>query len=151
MRMRLCLLAALSSVPGASCTSGPAAVVQPTVPAAVPAPAPKPRALESATIMITPNGFLLDSVSAAAFTIEELRVYQGGTLTFVNQDNVPHDILSDPPHRHTDCPEFDTAGFIVPGQSRATQPLERLVTCGFHDHLREGDARFSGRVSVEPR
>jgi hypothetical protein len=151
MRLRLCLLAALAGVAGPSCTGGPAAVVQPTAPPPPPAPAPKPRALEGATIMITSSGFVLDSVSAAAFTIGELRVYQGGALTFVNQDNVPHDILSDPPHRHTDCPEFDTAGFIVPGQSRATQPLERLVTCGFHDHLREGDARFSGRVAVEPR
>jgi hypothetical protein len=151
MRTRLRLLAALAGALCVSCTSsGPETIMMPTVPAPAPAPPPAPRALESATIMITPNGFLLDS-AAAAFRIDELRVYQGGALTFVNQDNVPHDILSDPPHRHTDCPEFDAAGFIVPGQSRATQPLLRLVTCGFHDHLREGDIRFSGRVSVEPR
>jgi hypothetical protein len=78
-------------------------------------------------------------------------VYQGSRLTFVNQDNVPHDIQSDPPHIHTDCPEIGGAGFLVPGQAKSTDPLNRLVSCGFHDHHHEDDPRFSGRVTVELR
>jgi len=97
------------------------------------------------------NGFRLDSATAAAFAIDALRVYQGTRLTFVNQDNVPHDIQSDPPHIHTDCPEIGGAGFLVPGQTKSTAPLDRLVSCGFHDHHHEDDRRFSGRVSIEPR
>ena len=85
------------------------------------------------------------------FKIGELRLYQGARLTFVNQDSVPHDVLSDPPHIHTDCPEFNAAGFIVPGQTRNTDPLSRIVSCGFHDHLRESDSRFVGKVTVETR
>jgi len=127
-----------------------------TTPAAPAAPSPAPVAgpptpLEGATITITAAGFALDSASAAAFKIDELRVYQGARLTFVNQDSVPHDVLSDPPHVHTDCPEFNAAGFIVPGQTRSTDPLSRIVGCGFHDHLHESDSRFVGKVTVETR
>ena len=125
-----------------------------TTPPAAPSPAPiagPPKPLESATITITAAGFALDSASAAVFKIDELRVYQGARLTFVNQDSVPHDVLSDPPHIHTDCPEFNAAGFIVPGQTRSTDPLSRIVGCGFHDHLHESDSRFVGKVTVETR
>jgi hypothetical protein len=126
--------------------------VPPAPGAPTPAPAAgPPKPLEGATITITGAGFALDSASAAAFTIGELRVYQGARLTFVNQDSVPHDVLSDPPHIHTDCPEFNAAGFIVPGQTRNTDPLNRAVSCGFHDHLRESDSRFVGKVTVEAR
>jgi hypothetical protein len=114
-------------------------------------PSAPTRPLDSVTIAITGGGFVLDSASAAAFRLDTLRVYQGVSLVFINQDNVPHDILSDPQHLHTECPEINQAGFIVPGQTRTTAPLARLTSCGFHDHLREGDARFAGRVTVESR
>jgi len=137
--------AALSSGCG-----GSGVPLAPGAPTPAPAAGP-PKPLEGATITITGAGFALDSASAAAFTIGELRVYQGARLTFVNQDSVPHDVLSDPPHIHTDCPEFNAAGFIVPGQTRNTDPLNRAVSCGFHDHLRESDSRFVGKVTVEAR
>ena len=73
------------------------------------------------------------------------------TLMFVNSDTQTHDVLSDPPHVHTDCPEINAAGFLVPGQSRATDPLNRLMTCGFHVHTHEGDEAFAGKVTVEAR
>jgi hypothetical protein len=60
-------------------------------------------------------------------------------------------VLSDPPHVHTDCPEINAAGYLVPGQSRATDPLNRLMACGFHDHTHEGDPAFAGKVTIEPR
>jgi hypothetical protein len=85
------------------------------------------------------------------FTIDTLRVYRGSRLTFMNQDSVAHDIQSGPPHVHTDCPEIGGAGFLVPGQARATHPLDRLGSCTFHDHHYESDPRFSGRVTVEER
>ena len=74
-----------------------------------------------------------------------------GRRTGPCQDAVPHDVLSDPPHVHTDCPEFNAAGFIVPGQARSTDPLSRILSCGFHDHLHESDSRFVGKVTVETR
>jgi hypothetical protein len=134
-----------------SCGGGDSAALStPAAPTPVPTAGP-PKPLEGATITITAAGFALDSAAAAAFGIGELRVYQGARLTFVNQDAVPHDVLSDPPHIHTDCPEFNAAGFIVPGQTRSTDPLSRIVSCGFHDHLHETDSRFVGRVTIETR
>lgn len=103
------------------------------------------------TVTVQADGFHLDNASSAVFKISELRMYQGSRLTFVNQDNVPHDIQSDPPHIHTECPEIGGAGFLVPGQTKSTDPLNRLVSCGFHDHHHEDDPRYSGRVRVEQR
>jgi hypothetical protein len=131
-----------SSIPG---PSAPTTSVPPSIPAS------PPKALETATVTIVADGFRLDSTSAAVFKIGELRLYKGGRLTFVNSDNVPHDIQSDPPHIHTECPEIGAAGFLVPGQTKSTDPLDRLVSCGFHDHHHEGDTRYSGRVMIEAR
>lgn len=145
------LMIAAAVAAAVSCGGGDSAA--PVVPAA-PTPAPTagpPRPLEGATITITAAGFALDTASAAAFTLGALRVYQGARLTFVNQDAVPHDVQSDPPHVHTDCPEFNAVGFIVPGQTRSTDPLSRIVSCGFHDHLHESDSRFVGKITVETR
>ncbi|MFN8058956.1 MAG: hypothetical protein U0Q12_07305 [Vicinamibacterales bacterium] len=142
----------LSLALGASvCCGGSPAPAAPTASVSTPPPAANqpPKPLDSATIAITAAGFGL--VTASPYPLSELHVYQGGTLTFVNNDVATHDVLSDPPHVHTDCPEINLAGFLVPGQSRATGPLNRLVTCGFHDHTHEGDAAFSGKVVVEAR
>jgi hypothetical protein len=135
-----------------ACGSGMPA---PTAPAPAPTPTPTPsgppKPLDGATITVTAVGFTLDAVSASKFTLKDIHVYQGARLTFVNTDIQPHDVLSDPPHIHTDCPELNTAGYLVPGQSRATDPLNRIMTCGFHDHTHEGDAAFSGKVTIEAR
>src|SRR5688572_25296045 len=138
-RGRLLMITAAVAAALSSGCGGSGVPPAPGAPTPAPAAGP-PKPLEGATITITGAGFALDSASAAAFTIGELRVYQGARLTFVNQDSVPHDVLSDPPHIHTDCPEFNAAGFIVPGQTRNTDPLNRAVSCGFHDHLRESDS-----------
>jgi len=143
------ILVAAATIATMGCGGNSAAA--PTPSSTPPPAAGPPKPLESATISITAGGFSLDSVSAASYKLGELHVYQGGTLLFLNQDSVPHDVQSDPPHIHTDCPEIGAAGFLVPGQSRATAPLNRLVACGFHDHNHEGDPLFSGKVVVEAR
>jgi len=135
-------------------TPAPSAVAPAPTPTSTPTPTPPPgppKPLEGATITVTASGFTLDTVSASAFKLNDLHVYQGARLTFVNTDIQPHDVLSDPPHIHTDCPEMNTAGYLVPGQSRATDPLNRIMTCGFHDHTHEGDPAFSGKVTIEAR
>jgi hypothetical protein len=124
--------------------SQPGSAAPPATPAGPPTP------LEAATIAITSAGFVLDAASAN-FRLSDLRLYKGGRLTFVNMDNTPHDVLSDPPHVHTDCPEINAAGYLVPGQSRSTEPLNRITTCGFHDHTHEGESAFTGKVTIEPR
>ena len=118
-------------------------------PPAVPAGPPKP--LEGATITITSTGFRLDAASAALFDINALQVYQGARLTFINSDNDPHDVLSSPFGLHNDCPEINIAGYLVPGQSRATDPITHLTPCGFHDHNHEGNPAYGGTVTAVAR
>ena len=136
----------------ASCGGG-----ETVAPTAAPAPAPlpvtqsPPKAVENATITIKSTGFVLDNASAAVFKLADLHIYQGATLTFVNEDFQPHDIMSDPFHIHTDCPAINVVGFLVPGQSRTTQPLTQLRSCGFHDHDHEGNPAYYGIAVVEAR
>jgi len=134
-----------------ACGGGPAPAPTVPTPALPPVPAGPPKPLDGATITITSSGFRLDSASAALFDINNLHVYQGAQLTFVNDDNDPHDVLSDPFGLHNDCPEINMAGYLVPGQSRATGPLTHLTPCGFHDHNHEGNPAFGGKVTAEAR
>ena len=96
-----------------------------------------------------PNNGAAISVPSTGFSIRDVHILQGFRLTFVNGDIEPHDIMSDPFHVHTDCPEINVVGFLTPGQSRTSDPLNTIRTCGFHDHDHEGDERFHGTVSVE--
>jgi len=82
---------------------------------------------------------------------KQVRVYQGSTVTFTNDDARVHDVRSDPLHLQTDCPELNAIGTLVPGQSRASDPLQHVRGCGFHDHVNEGDARYYGTVFVDAR
>ncbi len=133
------------------CGAAPAPTAAPSAPATPAVPAGPPKPLEGATITITSSGFRLDSASAASFDINNLHVYQGARLTFVNDDNDPHDVLSTPFGTHSDCPEINVVGFLTPGQSRATGPLNRLTPCGFHDHSHEGNPAYGGKVTAEVR
>jgi len=74
----------------------------------------------------------------------EATVAAGGRVTFVNNDNVPHDIQGGPDPDHRDCPEIDAVGFLTPGQSRQTAALR---TCDYHDHAHAEHA-FGGRIIV---
>ena len=143
------LVAAAVACGGGDASQPPAPVVPTPTPPAVPAGPPKP--LEGATIAITSTGLRLDRASAALFDINSLHVYLGARLTFVNDDDDPHDMLSGPFGLHNDCPEINVAGYLVPGQSRATDPITHLTPCGFHDHNREGNPAFGGTVTAQAR
>ena len=93
----------------------------------------------SATITIT---------SGNKFDPAEVRVLVGGRVTFVNENNRPHDITSDPPHLHTDCPALIEVGFLQPRQSRASGPLTIARTCGVHDHMQETNPDLQGRIII---
>lgn len=69
-------------------------------------------------------------------------------VTFVNRDNEPHDIRSNPHPAHTECNELNL-GRIDPGQSVAMlTPLTSGRNCGYHDDTRPDDARFQGRITI---
>jgi plastocyanin len=97
----------------------------------------------------TPGGTTITIGSDGRVSPASLTVAVGSRVTFVNNHNRPHDMFSDPHPEHTDCPEFDSVGFLNPGQSRQTQNLNRACTCGFHDHNEPTNTGLQGRVTIQ--
>jgi plastocyanin len=120
-------------------TTTPSTPSTPTAPTPPTSPAPPPVTL-TATVTITANNL---------FQPSEVRVLAGGRITFVNQNNRAHDITSDPPHLHTDCPAIIEVGFIQPGQTKQTGVLDQVRTCGFHDHMQENNPDLRGRIIIQ--
>lgn len=126
-------------------SSGPAPSAVPSPPVSAPAPAPSPApppapAAPSATTSVSITQFGLIPVEAT--------VAVGGRVTFVNNDNLPHDIQGGPDPEHRDCPEIDIVGFLTPGQSRQTGPLNTARTCEYHDHTVQDHHGFGGRIVI---
>jgi hypothetical protein len=99
-------------------------------------PPPEYRWPLSATITLTPDGPEPPSVT----------INVGGRVTFVNQDDRPHEIVSDPYLRHEECPAINAVGYLLPGQQRQTRVFEAVRSCGFHDHL--DPTGVTGRIEV---
>jgi plastocyanin len=92
----------------------------------------------AATITITATGVSPSTVTVSA----------GSRVTFVNSDSRPHDMNSDPHPEHTDCPEINV-GFLAAGQSGTTQNLNRVRTCGFHDHNQPDVRSLQGTIRIQ--
>jgi len=137
---RLAILVALA-VMVTSCTSSAPPAAPSNAPTSDPGPPPPIPTTDGATLTLTSSGV----------APRQVRVYQGSRVTFVNNDTNAHDIQSNPLHLHTDCPELNAVGYVVPGQSRASASLTVVRGCGFHDHVNEGDSRYYGAVFVDPR
>ena len=73
----------------------------------------------------------------------------GGRVTFVNNDNIPHDVQGGPDPEHRDCLEIDAVGFLTPGQSRQTGNLNTVRTCGFHDHENNTNTGLQGTITIQ--
>ena len=102
-------------------------------------PAPAPAA--------TPAGLTV-TITAAGVSPRELRVALGSRVTFVNQDNRTHEMMSDPHPLHTNCPEINAVGTIGPGQTKTTGAFPGQKACGFHDNIRDGDTTLRGMILV---
>jgi len=89
------------------------------------------------------------TITSAGFSPKTLTVARGSQVTFVNNDNIIHDELSDPHPEHTDCPELNSVGFMSPGQSRQTSNLNTARSCGFHDHELFSDPRWQGTIIIQ--
>ena len=74
----------------------------------------------------------------------------GTRVQFVNNDTsvTNHEMASDPHPDHTTCPEINSVGFIVPGQTKETGNLNTLRTCGYHDHNLPSATRYQGRIII---
>jgi plastocyanin len=101
------------------------------------APAPTPPATV-VVVTITPDGATPSTITIAP----------GTRIRFVNNDVLPHDMTSDPHPDHTQCPPINRVGLLLPGQSRESDPLTTLRTCGFHDHNDADNPRWTGTIQV---
>jgi plastocyanin len=93
-----------------------------------------------ATITMTGSGVSSSNVTIAV----------GQSVTFVNNDNRPHEIASDPHPIHGSCPSIESGlGQLAPGQSRSTQGFANAGRCTYHDHLDDGNRAFQGSITIQ--
>jgi plastocyanin len=100
---------------------------------------PSPASTPMLTITITSSGA----------NPKTLTVKPGSQVTFINNDSVDHQMYSDPHPEHTDCPEFDSVGFLAPGQARQTGNLNIVRRCGFHDHIHFENLSLRGSITIQ--
>jgi plastocyanin len=96
----------------------------------------------------TPSTATITIGTNNAVSPQEVRILQGGRVTFVNNNTRPHDMASDPHPSHEDCVQMEQIGFIQPGQSRTSGNFNAVRTCGFHDHNQPSVAGLTGRIVI---
>ncbi len=89
------------------------------------------------------------TITASGVSPKELTVRQGTRVLFVNNGTRTRDMGSDPHPEHDQCPELNV-GRLTPGQSRETQNLNTIRTCGFHDHDDPTNTTVQGRITIQP-
>jgi plastocyanin len=97
----------------------------------------------------TPMPALTITVTSTGASPRTLVVAPGSQVTFVNNDSIDHQMFSDPHPEHTDCPELDSVGYLAPGQSRQTENLNTVRTCGFHDHIHFENDALKGSITIQ--
>lgn len=88
------------------------------------------------------------TITAAGASPRNIVVDLGARVRFINNDTRAHNMSSDPHPDHTDCPEINQAGFLLPGQQRDTGNLVLAETCGFHDHDNPGNVNLRGSITI---
>lgn len=111
----------------------------PSTPSPTPSPSPTP----------TPGGGTTFTITSSGVSPRTLTVAAGSRVTFVNNDNRPHDMASNPHPEHTDCPAVNQVGFLQPSQSGTSGNLTTARTCGFHDHNRDTDTSLQGTIVIQ--
>ena len=137
-----CTLAALFStvtvatIVAVACGGGSSS---PSSPSPTPAPAPAPAPTPATTITITSSGVSPKNITVAP----------GSRVTFVNSDSRTHEMNSDPHPEHTDCRELNAVSFIAAGQTKLTDNLNTVRTCGFHDHNQPSNTSLQGTIRIQ--
>ena len=88
------------------------------------------------------------SITNAGVSPASVYILPGGRVRFTNNGSVNRQINSDPFPAHSGCPPINDVSLLTPGQSKETGVLSLSGTCGFHDHLTEGNPTFSGVILV---
>jgi plastocyanin len=102
-----------------------------------PAPPPPP-----------PAPVVVITITSAGVSQSIVTIAPGTRVRFVNSDVVGHDVTSDPHPAHTQCPQINQVGLLLPGQSRETSVFATIATCGYHDHNDPDDPKWTGTIQV---
>jgi plastocyanin len=81
-------------------------------------------------------------------TPSTLSITAGTRVRFVNNDTLAHTMSSDPHPDHTQCPGLNAVGLLLPGQSRESDALTTIRTCGYHDHNDPDDPKWTGTIQI---
>jgi plastocyanin len=108
-----------------------------------------PSATPTPTATATPMPALTITITSTGASPKTLTVAAGSQVTFVNNDSIDHQMYSDPHPEHTDCPELDSVGYLAPGQSRQTENLNTVRSCGFHDHIHFDNNALKGSITIQ--
>ena len=114
-----------------------------------------PNGPSSVTVIVRDGG--VGGTSGATVTItgagvspKSVTVAIGQTVTFINNDNRPHEMASDPHPQHGSCPSMESGlGTIAAGQTKVTHNFANAGTCGYHDHLDSGNNALKGTITVQ--
>ena len=96
----------------------------------------------------SPLGPPVMTITAAGVDPQVLHTFDAReSVTFVNADDRPHELRSDPHPAHSECPGIN-GGPILPGERREiTGPsLPRFTLCFYHDESDPTNDRFRGVV-----
>ena len=89
------------------------------------------------------------TITSSGVNPKTVTVAPGTQVTFVNRDNRPHFMASDPHPFHEDCPEINSVGPLNPGQQRQTGNLNTVRRCGFHDHDNPTNTGLQGSIVIQ--
>jgi plastocyanin len=95
-----------------------------------------------------PEGAIV-TITSSGLDPSTVTISIGQSVTFVNNDTIAHDMASDPFPMYSDCPAVNRVGRLEPGERTQTGALAVARSCGFHDLLRNGDARWHGTINVQ--
>ena len=88
------------------------------------------------------------SVTAAGLVPIVLHVDYPVTVTFTNNDTIPHKFESAPELGWDNCPELNTLATLKPGAKVSLPFTEREAVCAYHDVAKPKDVPFQGYVVI---
>ena len=90
------------------------------------------------------------TITGAGVNTPNVTVAVGQTVTFINNDNRPHEMASNPHPQHGSCPSMEAGlGTIAAGQTKVTHTFANAGACGYHDHLNDGTNALKGTITVQ--
>jgi len=90
---------------------------------------------------------LILTLSNAGVSPKASAVSQETSITVLNSDSVPHQLVSIPDSQQVDCSELNTA-VLLPGDGFTATIADQTGTCAFIDNLNPTDSRFQGTITV---